>query len=239
MELVIAHIHPELLNLYGDSGNIITLKARLSARGIDAKIIEYGIEDSLDFSSTDIIYIGGGTDREQLTSCKKLCSFKAEFKSYSEDGGTILAVAAGYPLLGQYYEQNSEKIEALGLLDMYTEQGDDRTIGNVILESDLIGTTIVGFENHSGRTYINNHSPLGKVRYGYGNSGKKDYEGAVDKNIIGTYLHGPLLPKNPILTDYILKNALLRKYGKAELEPLDDTMEMMAHDYILNRFLKK
>jgi len=239
MELKIAHLYPEMLNLYGDIGNIITLKERISKRGIEAKIKEYDISEKIEFSDIDIIYIGGGTDREVRLACEKLCETKAEFKSFAEDGGTILAVASGYPLLGQYYMQDGEKIEALQLMDMYTEECDKRIIGNIILESELINSTIVGFENHSGRTYTQNHTPLGKVIYGYGNSDKKNIEGAVYKNVIGTYLHGPLLPKNPLLADYIIKNALFKKYGLNELEPIDDTIENMAHKYILDRYIKK
>ena len=239
MELNIAHVYPELLNLYGDSGNLVTLKARLSKRNIDVKIIEYSLNDSIDFSNIDILYIGGGTDREQLTACENLYKVKDSIKSYANDGGTILAFAAGYPLLGEYYELNNEKIKALELIDMYTEQSNDRFIGNVILQSELLNSTVVGFENHSSKTFLNNQTSLGKVEHGYGNNGNRDLEGVVNKNIIGTYLHGPLLPKNPKLADYILKNALDKKYGSAELQPLDDNLENMAHDYIINRYIKR
>lgn len=239
MELKIAHLYPEMLNLYGDTGNIITLKERIFKRGIDVKIREYDINEKVDFSDTDIIYIGGGTDREINHTCKKLCESKSEFKSFANDGGTILALASGFPLLGEYYEQGDKKIEALHILDMYTKEHNKRIIGNIILKSELLNSTIVGFENHSGRTYIGSHTPLGKVIYGCGNSDKKDVEGTVFNNVIGSYLHGPLLPKNPLLADYIIRNALLRKYGQSNLEPLDDSMENMAHNYILERFIKK
>ena len=188
------------------------------------------------YSRNDILYIGGGTDREQLTACESLRKAKDSIKSYADDGGTILAFAAGYPLLGEYYELNNEKIKALELIDMYTEQSKDRYIGNIILESGLLNSTIVGFENHNSKTFINNQTPLGKVIYGYGNSGKRDFEGVVNKNVIGTYLHGPLLPKNAKLADYILQKALNKKYGTTELQPLDDNLENMAHEYIVNRY---
>lgn len=236
MEISIAHLYPDLLNLYGDRGNIITLKRRLESRGISAKITEYELNGKIDFLNTDIIFIGGGSDREQLLVCKRLCEMKNDIRSYAEDGGSILAVCGGYQLLGNYYKMNDEKIEGIGLLDIYTEQGKGRLIGNIVLESELTGSTVVGFENHGGRTYIGNHTPLGKVVYGHGNIDDKGYEGVVYKNVIATYLHGPLLPKNPKLADYILKCALDKKYGKSELCGLDDTEENMAHDYIVKRF---
>ena len=239
MEISIAHLYPDLLNLYGDRGNIITLKRRLEERGISAKITEYELNDKIDFSSTDIIFVGGGSDREQLLVCKRLCEMKDDIKGYARDGGSILAVCGGYQLLGRYYKINNEEIPGTGLLDIYTEQGKNRLIGNIVLESELINSTIVGFENHGGRTYIGNHTPLGKVVYGNGNNDSRDFEGVVYKNVIATYLHGPLLPKNPRLADFILKRALDRKYGITELEKLDDSVENTAHSYITKRFSSK
>ena len=239
MEITIAHLYPDLLNLYGDRGNIITLKKRLEARNICAKVTEYSPDDKIDFLNTDIIYIGGGSDREQLLVCQKLCEMKEEIKSYAEDGGSILAVCSGFQILGSYYETDNEKIQGTSLLDIYTKQGKDRLIGDIILESPLINSTIVGFENHSGRTYIGNHTPLGTVTYGYGNSGNKDIEGVVYKNVIATNLHGPLLPKNPLLADKILISALDKKYGVTELEKIDDTFENSAHRYILEKYKNK
>lgn len=239
MEITIAHLYPDLLNLYGDRGNIITLKSRLENRGIDAKIVEYDLNDKIDFTNTDIIYIGGGSDREQLLVCNKLCEMKDEIKKFAEDNGSILAVCGGYHLLGNYYIAGDEKINGIGLLDIYTTQGNKRLIGNIVLESPLINSTVVGFENHGGRTNIGNHTPLGKVLYGNGNNDKDEFEGVVYKNVIATNLHGPLLPKNPKLADLIIKNTLEKKYGTFELSPLDDTLEEKAHEYIVNRFISK
>ena len=239
MEINIAVLYPDLLNLYGDKGNIITLKKRLETRGISAKVTEYSIDDNIDFSSTDIVYIGGGSDREQLLVCKKLCEIKEELKAYVEDGGTVLAVCSGFQLLGNYYETENEKIEATAILDIYTSHSKERLIGDIILQSPYINSTIVGFENHSGRTNIGSCTPLGSVTCGYGNNGSKDYEGVVYKNVIATYIHGPLLPKNPILADKILLNAINKKYGISELEKIDDTFEIVAHNYILEKYQSK
>lgn len=236
MEINIAHLYPDLLNLYGDRGNIITLKRRLEQRGIEANVKEYELNDKIDFNNTDIIFVGGGSDREQTLVCKRLCEMRESIKSYAEDGGSIVAVCGGYQLLGNYYKLNNETVEGIGLLDIYTEQGKNRLIGNIILESELTGSTIVGFENHGGRTEINGWAPLGKVLYGHGNNGTDGTEGVIYKNVIATYLHGPLLPKNPHLCDYIIKNALTKKYGDVTLSPLDDKEEIAANDYIFNRF---
>lgn len=239
MEITIAHLYPDLLNLYGDRGNIITLERRLKARGITANTVSYELSDKIDFSGTDIVFVGGGSDREQQLVCGRMCEMKNELKSYAEDGGTIVAVCGGYQLLGDYYQLENEKIPGTGLLDIYTEQGKGRLIGNVVLESEYVSSTIVGFENHGGRTYIGSHTPLGKVLYGNGNDDKSGYEGVVYKNVVATYLHGPLLPKNPILADKILKNAVERKYGSADFDDIDDTLETKAHEYIVNRFVEK
>ena len=238
MEITIAHLYPDLLNLYGDRGNIITLKRRLEKRGITAHVTEYELSDEIDFANADIIFIGGGSDREQLLVCRRLCELKDKIISYAESGGVIVAVCGGYQLLGKYYKLNDETIEGIGLLDIYTEQEKGRLIGNIILESNLINDTIVGFENHGGRTYIGNHTPLGKVLYGFGNNEKDGAEGVVYKNVIATYLHGPLLPKNPKLADYILSCSVQKKYPDAVLSPIDDDIEELAHKYVLNRVLK-
>lgn len=236
-KLRIAHLFPDLLNLYGDRGNIITMRNRLLWRGIGVEVKEYGIDDTIDLTGTDIVFCGGGSDREQLIVCQYLNRIKEEIKAYVEDGGTLLAVCGSYQLLGHYYQLENEKIQGLSILDLYTESGKKRLIGNVILQNDVFGK-IVGFENHAGRTYINEHTPFGKVLYGNGNNGKDGFEGVAYKNVIGTYLHGPLLPKNPILCDHILNLALERKYGKKiDFPPLDDQIEILANDYIVNRFL--
>ena len=162
-----------------------------------------------------------------------------DFKAYVEDNGVVIAICGGYQLLGNYYKTDQGTIKGLELVDMYTEQEEGRLISNIVLQSDLFEMPVVGFENHGGRTCINDNKPLGKVLYGSGNDGKSGYEGVVYKNVIGTYLHGPLLPKNPQLADWLILHALQKKYGEqTELTPLDDSQEKEANDYICHRFLK-
>lgn len=237
MELRIAHLYPELLNLYGDRGNIIALKKRAEWRKIEVQVQEYNLSDEIDFKNTDILFVGGGSDREQLLVCNRLCELKDEFSSYVEKGGVVAAICGGYQLLGHYYKMKGETIKGLGILDIYTESGEGRLIGNVVVNSDFLDMPVVGFENHGGRTFIGNHKPLGKVMYGCGNNGVDGFEGVVYKNVIGTYLHGPLFPKNPHLCDYIIKKALQNRYGEdIVLQELDDKVETEANEYIVNRF---
>ncbi len=241
MKIKILHLFPDLLNLYGDKGNIECMRKRLVWRGIEAEVITHTcLDKKLDLSDIDIVFIGGGSDREQKIVCDKLLAYKKELKDYVENNGTLVAVCGGYQLLGKYYKLQDKTIEDLGILDIFTEQGKKRLIGNIVLESELIDDKIVGFENHGGRTYIGRHTPLGKVVYGYGNDEKTGYEGVVYKNVVATYLHGPLLPKNPALCDYILTNAVRRKKsGFIALEPLEDALEKTANEYIVNRFKRK
>ena len=161
-----------------------------------------------------------------------------DFKAYVEDNGVVIAICGGYQLLGNYYKTDQGTIKGLELVDMYTEQEEGRLISNIVLQSDLFEMPVVGFENHGGRTCINDNKPLGKVLYGSGNDGKSGYEGVVYKNVIGTYLHGPLLPKNPQLADWLIEHALKKKYGEETvLTPLDDSQEKEANDYIVHRFV--
>ena len=152
----------------------------------------------------------------------------------------VLAVCGGYQLLGKYYKTDKKNIEGLSILDITTEWEPERLIRNIVLNSPLFDTPVVGFENHGGRTHIGKHTPFGKVFYGLGNTGKSGYEGVVYKNVIGTYLHGPLLPKNPHVCDYLLAKALKRKYGEdLTLDPLTDKLEHLAHSYIVDRYSDK
>lgn len=240
MKLTIGHLYPDLLNLYGDRGNIQCFRKRLEWRGIEAEVIPFFSGDQIDFSKLDIILLGGGSDREQELVCKYLKEIKQDFKDYVEDNGVVLAVCGGYQLLGNYYKTEKKTIEGLGILDIYTEWEPERLIRNIILNSPLFETPVVGFENHGGRTYIGNHTPLGKVFFGLGNTGKSGYEGVVYKNVIATYLHGPLLPKNPEVCDYLLEHALKKKYGKdVILKRLPDKLEHKANGYIVGRYSDK
>lgn len=241
MKLTIGHLYPDLLNLYGDRGNIQCLMKRCEWRGIEAETILYESDDKIDFEKLDLVLLGGGSDREQMLVSSKLRAIKEEFKQYVEDHGVVLAVCGGYQLLGNYYFTGEEKIEGLGMIDMETERGKEyRLIDNIVLESELFSMPVVGFENHAGRTDIKKNKPFGKVIYGSGNDGQSGYEGVLYKNVIGTYIHGPLLPKNPQVCDYLITKALERKYNqKIELPPLDDTEENEANAYIYNRFKGK
>ena len=163
MKLTIGHLYPELLNLYGDRGNVVCMVKRCLWRGIRAKAVEYHIGDRIDFSKLDIVLLGGGSDREQRIVCRELKKVQKEFKRYVEDDGVVIAVCGGYQLLGKYYRTREGVIEGLGLLDIYTEQGDGRLIGNIVLDSGLSDVPVVGFENHGGRTYLCGHKPFGRV----------------------------------------------------------------------------
>lgn len=248
MKIRIGHLYPDLLNLYGDRGNIQCFRKRLEWRDIDAEILEYNLDDRIDFAKLDIVLLGGGSDREQRIVCEKLQSIRPDFRDYVEDGGSVLAVCGGYQLLGHYYRTAEEKMEGLHLVDLVTEQGSPRLISNIVLESDFLPYPVAGFENHGGRTYTGRGEngeklpedilPFGHVKYGFGNNGEDGLEGVIYKNVLGTYLHGPLLPKNPHVCDYILKNALSRRGFEGELSVLDDREEREANDYIVKRFCK-
>ena len=240
MKLTIGHLYPDLLNLYGDRGNIQCFRKRLEWRGIEAEVIPFLSGDEIDFSRLDIVLLGGGSDREQELVCGYLKNIRDDFKKYVEEGGVVLAVCGGYQLLGKYYKTRTETIEGRAILDITTEWEPERLVKNIILNSPLFDMPVVGFENHGGRTYIGDHTPLGKVFFGYGNTGKSGYEGVVYKNVIATYLHGPLLPKNPQVCDYLLERALKRKYGEdVRLEPLPDELERSANSYIADRYSDK
>ena len=239
MKITIGHLYPDLLNLYGDRGNIQCLMKRCQWRGIEAETISFELDDRIDFSGLDIVLLGGGSDREQMLVCEKLKEIRKNFRAYVEDNGVVIAICGGYQLLGNYYKTEQGTMKGLELVDMYTEQGKGRLIGNIVLQSDLFEMPVVGFENHGGRTFIGNNKPLGKVLSGYGNEEHAGCEGVVYKNVIGTYLHGPLLPKNPQLADLLIQRALEKKYGKKiTLEPLEDREEKEANSYIYNRFVK-
>ncbi len=239
MKLVIGHLYPDLLNLYGDRGNIQCLKKRCEWRGIEVEVREYEYTEKLDFSSLDLVLLGGGSDREQRLVCSRLKEFREEFHSFVEDGGSVIAVCGGYQLLGHYYDTADGRIEGLSLVDLYTQQGSPRLISNIVIENEEFPYPIVGFENHGGRTYLGEARSLGTVRFGNGNNGEDAREGVLYKNVVGTYLHGPLLPKNPHVCDYLIGNALDRKYGRRELAPLNDEQEIEANQYIVNRFTGK
>ncbi|MCS7201733.1 MAG: glutamine amidotransferase [Dictyoglomus sp.] len=238
MELKLFYMYPDLLNLYGDRGNIIIIERRAKWRKIFVEIKEFTKDKEENLEEADIIFLGGGSDREQEILYSHFYKFKDIIKDLIEDGVPLLAVCGGYQLLGEYYlDAQGRKIEGLSILKFYTRAERGRLIGNILIETDLPidPKTLVGFENHGGRTY-HNYKPLGRVIKGYGNNGKDGYEGLVYKNCIGTYLHGPILSKNPHLADFIIKSALERKYKREVfLPPLSDKEEFLAHRNIIKK----
>ena len=237
-ELVIAHLYPELLNLYGDSGNIICLRKRMEWRGIKAQVREVHMGDTPSFADVDIVFIGGGSDREQRIVCESLLKQRDELAAYVEDGGVLAAVCGGYQLLGESYLMGDEKVPGLSLVDLYTDRGSPRIIGNIAIQSSIASHPIVGYENHGGRTHLGpDVEPLGRVLHGHGNDMESGYEGCRYKNVLGTYIHGPLLPKNPGVADWLIAQALERRYASSELGPLDDEAELAANRVMVERLL--
>lgn len=237
MELNICHLYPDLLNVYGDIGNILVLKYRAEERNIRVNIFNLSLKETFDPEKFDIVFFGGGQDFEQSIVSEDLIKYKKEgLTKYIEASMVLIAICGGYQLLGKYYTTPlGEKLEGLNLLDLYTEGGDVRFIGNTVINNHEFNETYVGFENHSGRTYIGDLKPLGKVIKGFGNNGEDGTEGCIYKNTYCTYFHGPLLTKNPELADRLLKAALTNKYGEIELSKLDDEIELKAKNFIINR----
>lgn len=240
MELNICHLYPDLLNVYGDMGNILILKHRAEKRNIKVNIINVSLGDEFKGDEYDIVFFGGGQDYEQsIVSPDLLGSKKEAIRTYIENEKVFLAICGGYQLLGKYYTTpTGEKLEGLNILDIFTEGGDERFIGNTVIYNETFDETYVGFENHSGRTYINNLMPLGKCIHGYGNNGSDGYEGCIYKNTFGSYFHGSLLSKNPELADRLLKLALEKKYEEVCITALDDKFELKAKESILNSLNK-
>ena len=238
MELNICHLYPDILNLYGDRGNILCMKKRLEWRGIGVTVTGVSIGQALEAAAYDLLFVGGGQDFEQEVLLSDLAGGKTgELKAAIEDGLPVLAICGGYQMLGQYYKTwDGAQCDFTGALDLYTIGSKERMIGNYMFTCEELGCEVVGFENHSGKTYLGSGvKPMGRVLAGFGNNGEDGTEGARYQNVFGTYSHGCLLPKNPKLADHILRVALERKYGEAELVPLDDSLETAAHDYMKKR----
>lgn len=236
--LKIGHLFSDLLNMYGDKGNIASLKKRMEWRGFEAIVHSHKQGEKIDFFEYDIILLGGGGEKDELLALSLLAQQKEELKAYIEQGGVMLCLCGGLLMLGDYYKTKEKNIPALGILDI-THEIDERFIGNVVAELQLNGETlkIAGFENHAARLNIKGYEPFAKVITGNGNNANDKNEGLVYKNLFGTFLHGPILPKNPKLTDYILAKAIEKKYGEVpKLSPLCDDVENEAHDYAIKRF---
>ncbi|MEG2290550.1 MAG: glutamine amidotransferase [Clostridium sp.] len=240
MEINICHLYPDLLNVYGDVGNILILKHRAEKRNIKVNIKNISINDDFNNDEFDIVFFGGGQDYEQSIVSKDLVENKKEtISQYIESGKVFLCICGGYQLLGKTYSTSTgEILEGLGILDIYTEASTKRLIGNSIIYNEIFDETYVGFENHSGKTYIGDLTPLGTIKYGFGNNGEDNKEGCIYKNTFCTYFHGSLLSKNPELSDRLLSLALNNKYGDVTLSTLDDTFELKAKAHIINRFVK-
>ena len=241
MELNICHLYPDILNLYGDRGNIITMKRRLESRGVKVNIDECSIGQPLNADKYDIFFIGGGQDFEQEVLLRDLSSGKAQdIRTAVEEEKTFLAICGGYQMLGEYYKTwDGVQLDFIGAIGVHTIGAKERMIGNYMFRTtpESGDTVVVGFENHSGKTYLSEQvAPLGMMLSGNGNNGEDKTEGARYKNVFGTYSHGSLLPKNPVLCDFILQTALNHRYDGAEpLAPLDDTLELNAHRYMQER----
>ncbi|HHT18583.1 MAG: glutamine amidotransferase [Euryarchaeota archaeon] len=238
MELKIYHMYPDLLNLYGDIGNVTCLTQRCKWRGIQVEVVGFSMKHEAPLIDGDLFFIGGGSDRGQNIVYTHLRKYSNQIGELIEEGTPVLAICGGYQLLGEkYIDAEGSDVPGLGIFDYYTRSEEGRLIGNIIIENSLglNPETFVGFENHGGRTY-HEHQPLGKVLVGYGNNGKDKQEGMVYRNCIGTYLHGPLLPKNPQLADFLILKALERKYGLKKLPGLEDDWEYAAHNKVLKLY---
>ena len=254
MTLNICHLYPDLMDTYGDMGNIITLKKRCEWRGIDVKIANISVGQPLSNFDFDFYFFGGGQDKAQTVVGVDLQKKNQAIKKAVNNSAVLLSICGGYQLLQKYFKtKTGEIIKGIGLFDAYTEGSDDRMIQNLLIKINpelgqeiknvypttnyqLPTTNLIGFENHSGKTYLGkNIQPLGKVIKGSGNNGEDKTEGAVYKNAFGCYLHGSLLPKNPHFADYLIAKALERRYGKVKLKPLDDEIEWLAHNQATQR----
>ena len=236
MELRLLALYPDQMNIYADRGNMIFLRRRCEWRGIGFSYAAAGPGERIEPGAHDLIYIGGGQDRDQVLVAADMVETKRDaIAASAEDGAVVLAVCGGYQLLGHGYQLGDDRIEGLGLADLETvREPGPRLIGNVTIEVDL-GTgprLVAGFENHGGRTYLGESAaPFGRVLSGHGNNGKDGREGVRRLNVLGTYLHGPLLPKNSWLADRLIQLALARRTGtEPGLEPLEDDLEAAAHE---------
>jgi CobQ-like glutamine amidotransferase family enzyme len=235
----VGHLYPDYLNIYADRGNIAVLARRAAWRGHELVVDAVSMGDALQPGAHDLLYVGGGQDREQALVAVDLAA-KSEAVHEAVDGGAaVLAVCGGYQLLGRYYrDRDGVELPGIGLLPLHTIAGDRRMIGDILLDCGWVGRTLAGFENHAGRTLLDDGAlPLGRVVHGFGNDGESGFEGCRTGGTIGTYLHGPLLPRNPWLADWLLAQALAHRTGgePQELDPLQDELEEEAHGVAAER----
>jgi len=248
MKLNICHLYPDLMNIYGDDGNIICLVRRCQWRGIEVRVDQVTIGEKINPDKYDLYFFGGGQDQQQIAVSRDLKRGNGKLlKRAVEKKAVILAICGGYQLLGHYYQPlEGNPIWGVGLLDLITVAGKKRMIGNIVVELTIQPVnqsasqlrTLVGFENHSGQTFLGKRvKPLGKVLKGFGNNGKDKKEGAYYGTVFGCYLHGSLLPKNPHFADFLIEKALERRAGNVQLKPLDDSIELQTHQSLLRKFL--
>jgi CobQ-like glutamine amidotransferase family enzyme len=233
-KIVVGHLYPDYLNIYADRGNMAVLERRAAWRGIGFDYRTIGLGEQADPDEYDLYYVGGGQDREQALVAPDLATRGESLQEAVDCGAAFLAVCGGYQLLGRFYRDRSgAELPGIGLLPHHTVAGERRMIGDVLLECELDPgqrRPLAGFENHAGRTYLDEGAePLGRVVAGFGNNGEDGVEGSRVGNALGTYLHGPLLPRNPWLADWLIGKALARRLGDApDLEPLPDDFESSA-----------
>src|SRR5215212_4196315 len=239
MRIRVGHLYADYLNIYADRGNIAVLARRAWWRGHDLDVETVSVGDRLHPGAHDLLYIGGGQDREQALVAVDLAAKGEHVRAAAADGAAVLAVCGGYQLLGRFYrDRDGAELPGIGLFPLATIAGERRMIGDVLLDCEWAGRTLAGFENHAGRTKLDEGAvSLGRVVHGFGNDGQSGFEGCRVGRAIGTYLHGPLLPRNPWLADWLLSQALAHATGgePPRLEPLDDRLEAEAHDVSAQR----
>src|SRR5215469_4500006 len=243
MVLKICHLYPTLMSVAADRGNLFSIQKRCEWRGIQTEVDPVYVKQTPDFTQYDLILIHGAADREMELASRDIQFKAASLREAAEANVVFLCVCAGFQLMGHYYQPvRGERLDGVGILDLYTQGGGERFMTHMAMECKFNyngQNVLVGYENHSGRTYLGNGlEPLGKVLVGWGNNGKDGGEGATHKNVYASYLHGPLLPKNPWFTDYLITHALERRYGHVELAPLDDQIEQAAHKAALDLAMK-
>lgn len=240
--LNILHLYPETMNLYGDRGNVLALARRAQWRGIPVSVHKREAGEPFDWQAVDLVFMGGGEDSHQSRIAADFLALGPELIAHLAEGLPMLAICGGYQLLGRYYKTaKGEELPGLGFLDVWTEPGTGRATGDVVTQTELgiEPATLVGFENHGGRTFLGpSTNPLGRVKRGQGNNGTDGTEGAVKGHVIGTYLHGSLLPKNPQLADLFLLWALQHQSIDERLTPLSADEEMAAHRAMVERARK-
>jgi CobQ-like glutamine amidotransferase family enzyme len=231
VKIRVGHLYPDYLNIYADRGNIAVFSERARLRGHELDVRAIGMHDAVPVGEIDLFYIGGGQDREQALVAHDLAGKASSLRDAVESGAAFLAVCGGYQLLGRYYRDVAgDEQPGIGLLPLHTIADKRRMIGDVLLRCDWAGQTLAGFENHAGRTILDEGAePLGRVVSGFGNDGASGDEGARYRRAYGTYLHGPLLPRNPWFADHLLSEALAHAGGPTELAPLPDALEHEAH----------